>query len=105
MSALAVRRLSRVHSHLRSFGTLEVDGRFTIDFTEPETVLQAFEKSSIFVKADCRRGECRSCVVHARIQGEAEWIEVCMFNDAVVDGDCRCSHARNPSLVVCKFEG
>lgn len=61
----------------RGFAQIRVDSRFVIPFKEGESVLEACERNSVFMKADCRRGECKLCAVDARTMDSAEWTEVC----------------------------
>ena len=61
----------------RGFAQIRVDSRFGIPFKEGESVLEACERNSVFMKADCRRGECKLCAVDAKMVNSAEWTEVC----------------------------
>ena len=61
----------------------KVDGRFEIDAHPRETILEACERAAIFIRSDCRNGECKSCIVKARVNGESELTEVCSFSPKI----------------------
>jgi ferredoxin len=68
------------------YARLLVDSRFRIDCKQGESILEACERYSVYIKVVCRKGECKACVVEGKLPESEEWTEVCfkLFQATVV---------------------